>query len=31
MVVIKGQWQKKCGDVERSLREFYEGEMLKME
>lgn len=30
MMVIRNQWEKKCKDTERNVREFYEGEMLKL-
>jgi outer membrane protein assembly factor BamD (BamD/ComL family) len=31
MLVIKTQWQKKCSETEKQLREFYEGELIKLE
>ena len=31
MFVIKSQWQKKCNDVQKNLREFYENQIIKLE
>lgn len=31
MLVIKNQWQKKCQEIEKNLRNFYEQKILEME
>ena len=31
MLVIKTQWQKKCQETEKNLREYYEGQLFTLE
>ena len=31
MMVIKTQWQKKCQETEKQLREFYESQLVNLE